>query len=56
MPVQSDALIKMGTAAASDVAWPVASVAELSEALGATTGTVALDLARGGARFFLVVR
>lgn len=35
---------------------PVSSVAELSEALAATTGTIALDLIRDGARFFLVIR
>lgn len=35
---------------------PVASVAQLNEALGATAGTIALDLIRGGTRFFLVIR
>ncbi|TVR11673.1 MAG: DegQ family serine endoprotease [Salinarimonadaceae bacterium] len=35
---------------------PVTSVAELNEALAATAGTIALDLIRDGARFFLVIR
>lgn len=35
---------------------PVASVAELSEALGTTTGTIALALVRGGMQLFLVIR
>lgn len=35
---------------------PVASVADLNEALGAAPGTIALDLVRSGTRFFLVIR
>lgn len=35
---------------------PVRSVAELSEALRNVAGTIALDIVRGGARLFLVIR
>jgi S1-C subfamily serine protease len=35
---------------------PVSTVAELTAALRQTTGTIALDLFRGGERRFLVVR
>lgn len=35
---------------------PVRTVAELTRLLGATRGTIALDLFRGGARLLLVVR